>query len=231
MRLVARGLAAGRLKIIPAGLGNLPVQGPVILVARHYHHLFDGVALYSVVQRPVHILVAIEWARNRFVRRLFEWADGAARWPVVVRPEAIRGNAAPFSELDVLHYQRTAFKDSIRLLSEGRVLTVFPEGFPTIDPHFTPKKSVDEILPFRHGFLTICKAAERKTHKRIPLVPVGLRYEGDHPTTVHISFGTPLFIENRASEKTMVRKCEEEVLKLSKIGAASDVSAEVFASK
>ena len=223
MRLIATGLAAGRLNIVPTGLEDLPSQGPVILVARHYHHLFDGVALYSAVPRPLHILVAIDWATNPFVRRFFEWADRLARWPVVVRPEALRSGATQFSEREVLSYQRTAFEDSVKLLTEGRVLAVFPEGFPTVDPHFTPKKSDDEILPFKKGFLRICRAAERNAKQPIPLVPVGLRYEGDHPSTVHIRFGTPLFTTDSLDGKALVRKLEEEVSKLSSRAVALPV--------
>jgi 1-acyl-sn-glycerol-3-phosphate acyltransferase len=39
MRLVAYALAAGRLQLEVKGLPHIPKHGPVLLVARHYHHL------------------------------------------------------------------------------------------------------------------------------------------------------------------------------------------------
>lgn len=52
MRLIARGLAANRLKTVASGLENIPAHGPVLIVVRHYHHLYDGLALFAVLPRP-----------------------------------------------------------------------------------------------------------------------------------------------------------------------------------
>ena len=40
MRLGARALAAGRVEMAATELEYIPTDGPVLLVARHYHHLF-----------------------------------------------------------------------------------------------------------------------------------------------------------------------------------------------
>ena len=53
MRLIARGLAANRLKTVASGLANIPAHGLILIVARHYHHLYDGLALRAVLPRPV----------------------------------------------------------------------------------------------------------------------------------------------------------------------------------
>jgi putative membrane protein len=215
MRLIARTLAARRLKILPAGLENIPAHGPVLFVARHYHHLFDGVALYATVPRPLHIVVATDWAAKPLARKWIEIADRVARWPVVVRSEAIGPNRSSFSKVDIMRYQRVAFRDSVQLLAEGRVLLIFPEGFPNVDPHFTPKESGVPFLPFKDGFLTICKAAEKRIHRLIPIVPVGLRYDGNHPVTVHIAFGKPVTSNGCACRQEFVRRLEERVSWLS----------------
>ena len=64
----------------------------------------------------------------------------------------------------------------LRLLREGRLLVIFPEGYPNIDPHYTPKIHAQEMLPFKSGFAAIAAAAEKRLGASIPLVPVGIRY-------------------------------------------------------
>ena len=45
MRLGARALAVRHVEMAATGLAHIPTDGPVLLVGRHYHHLFDGVVL------------------------------------------------------------------------------------------------------------------------------------------------------------------------------------------
>lgn len=52
IRLGARALAAGQIKITAVGLEPIPENGPVLLIARHYHHLFDGVVLLLSIPVP-----------------------------------------------------------------------------------------------------------------------------------------------------------------------------------
>ncbi|HEX2260577.1 MAG TPA: hypothetical protein VHJ56_03030, partial [Candidatus Binatia bacterium] len=66
IRLGARALAAGQIKITAVGLEHIPADGPVLLIARHYHHLFDGVVLLLSVPRPIHILVTLDWVKNNY---------------------------------------------------------------------------------------------------------------------------------------------------------------------
>ena len=125
MRLGARALAAGRVEMAVTGLEHIPREGPVLLVARHYHHLFDGVVLLLSMPRPIHILVTLDWAKNRYARRLMTLATKMARWPVVLRSDALRAgvNRTPgefFSATDIRRYQRSAISDSVTLLAEGR---------------------------------------------------------------------------------------------------------------
>ena len=71
---------------------------------------------------------------------------------------------------------REAMRQSIQILRDGKVLLVFPEGYPTIDPHPTPKTHDDEILPFQPGFVRIAREAQ---DSGIPLctIPLGFHYE------------------------------------------------------
>ncbi|MBX5458501.1 MAG: carotenoid biosynthesis protein, partial [Thermogemmatispora sp.] len=98
-RLVMRSGAAfllwrRHLRIVVEGGEHLPASGPVIVAARHYHHLYDGCLLLRAIPRPVHILVALDWAGTRWQRRLMELLCALAGWPVILRPERLRASEA-----------------------------------------------------------------------------------------------------------------------------------------
>ena len=223
MRLIARALAAGRLQTIASGVEHVPKKGPTLLVARHYHHLFDGLALYAAVPRQLHILVTLDWAKNTPVRLFIEWATKVGRWPVVLRADAVKRNKndnqrqrRKFISLDdVARYQRRGMRQSVDLLVEGRVLAVFPEGYPNIDPTYTPKAEPDEFLPFKSGFAAIAAAAEKRLSTSIPIIPVGLRYIEGEPWIAHINFGVAIFTENFSSRDLLVKHLERQVRILS----------------
>ena len=192
MRLIARAIAAGRLKTVAEGLHFIPATGPAVIVARHDHHLFDGLALFAVMPRPFHVLVTLDWAQSRLAKEMMLGLTRAARWPALVRADAVRRDTqtgAVFSPSDVLSFQRRALHDSVQLLFEGRVLIVFPEGYPNVDPHYTPKNGADEFLPFKPGFLRIARAAEKRLARKIPLIPAGIRYVRGRPSTAYLRFG------------------------------------------
>src|SRR5260370_38406199 len=92
-RLGARALAAGRVAIAVTGLEHIPPAGPVLLVARHYHYVFDGMVLLVSIPRPIHILGTLGWVKNSWARRLLQLATTMARWPVVLRSDAPRTRA------------------------------------------------------------------------------------------------------------------------------------------
>lgn len=156
------------------GREHLPPTGPVVIVARHYHHLLDGCAIFAAVERPTHIVVGLDWAQGGLARAMGGLCR-AARWPIVYRPPLDGEASAPVSELDRFRAFRTALQESRALLDEGRVLVVFPEGYPNVDPHRTPKEG-EAFLPFQPGVMRIVRTAEAGGN-RIPMVPVGFRYE------------------------------------------------------
>ena len=55
-------------------------QGPALIVARHYHHLYDGLALFAAIHRPFHIVVTLDWVPNQrakfFLKRPIGWPAG-----------------------------------------------------------------------------------------------------------------------------------------------------------
>lgn len=223
MHLIARALAAGRLKTFASGVEHIPAKGPALLVARHYHHLFDGLALYAAIPRRIHILVTLDWARNQLTSTSMQWAARLARWPILLREDALRPgkegkppqSGSVFSLHDVARFRRRALRESVQLLTEGRVLVVFPEGYPNIDPGYTPKSRPDEFLVFKGGFAAIAKAAGDRLAVPLPMIPVGLQYNPGKPWIAHLKFGNPVYWCGFSSRNSLINFIEQEVKKLS----------------
>ena len=120
-----------------------------------------------------------------------------------------------FSLADVERYQRRAFKNSVQLLMDHRVLVVFPEGYPNIDPAYTPKTDNHGFLPFKRGFVAIARAAERRLGASLPIIPTGLQYSAGTTWKAHVRFSEPIKRESFASGNELIRYCEEKVKQLS----------------
>jgi putative membrane protein len=168
---------ARALDLHVAGLEHVPRQGPVILAARHYHHLYDAAAILASLPREVHVLVAVDWLGGGRRLALMRRLAAAACWPIVWRPGA------------AWRFNREGYRSSLELLREERLLLVFPEGYPRIDPRGGPRAASDGFLPFAPGFLALAERAGRA----VPVVPVGLWY-APRPGggwTVWLRFGQP----------------------------------------
>jgi 1-acyl-sn-glycerol-3-phosphate acyltransferase len=219
MRLIAHGLALNRLKTVTHGAENIPARGPALIAARHYHHLFDGLALFAALPRRFHIVVTIDWAENRPAKYFFTILNRLARWPTLLRSEALipcddkRRNF--YTSRDVQRYNRRALKHSVDLLVEGRLLIIFPEGYPNIDPTYTPKTRPDEFLPFKAGFVNIIGAAERRLQRKVPIIPAGLHYHQGTPWIAHLNFGSPIFRDHHRDKKALIETVEQTVKTLS----------------
>jgi 1-acyl-sn-glycerol-3-phosphate acyltransferase len=181
------------------GLECIPRTGPVLLVARHYHHLLDGAVLIRAVPRPIHIVVALDWAANGVQRAVMERACAWAQWPVIVRPSLAHHGGA-YGTHDATRYVRRGLMHAARLLAGGRVVVVFPEGRPAIDPAAPATDGLagcardgDGFLPFAGGFTTIARLAARRGAAGVRVVPVGFRYARcGSRWNVRARFGAPM---------------------------------------
>jgi 1-acyl-sn-glycerol-3-phosphate acyltransferase len=212
-------LAARRIDLRVEGLEHLPATGPAIIAARHFHHFYDGCALVAVVPRPLKILVTLDWMENAAGLRLMRGACQIANCPVVVRSDSLmphdRSTAAR-------RWLLLATRESVELLRAGQLVLVFPEGYPNIDPSFTPKTGDDAFLPFQPGFIRFAALAQRDGITRVPIVPVGLEYQrGDH-WRVTVRFGLPVMRLPEVDVRDQVCAIEEEVRWLSGLEHAPD---------
>lgn len=184
LRAFSRRSLAKKADVRVEGLEFVPRDGPVILAARHVHHQMDGEVLLATIPRPIHLMVAIDWATNPVARTILARACDWARWPTVIRRDS------PFpgkqSERHQQNYQ--ALRMALNLLREGRLVVIFPEGFPNIDNNPTPKNSDDDFLPFQNGFAKLAKLAGRDGQP-VPIVPVGFIYERGERWQITVRFG------------------------------------------
>jgi putative membrane protein len=172
------------------GLAHIPASGPVMLVARHFHHLLDGSVLVRSVPRPVHIVVGLDWAKDARERRWMERACRAAGYPIVLRPPTL-GERPGFGRDELVRYTRSALRDVVGLLRAGRVVLVFPEGYPNVDPAFRRKADDAAFLPFEDGYRRMVAAAERDRITRVAIVPIGFSYRRGARWSIVARIGRP----------------------------------------
>lgn len=216
----SRALSRGRVQVVVEGLEHVPTCGPVMIVARHFHHLYDGCVLLQAVPRRLHILVALDWIKKRWQRPVMEWACAAVEWPALLRLERLgagteTAKGSIYSRGEFRRYLRRAITDAIRLLRNGEVLVVFPEAYPNIDPETSPKKDEQAFLPFRPGFARLVELAEKDGRTGVALIPAGLTYLRDGEWQVTLRFGPPLFRRDYSSTAEAVQALEAQVRALS----------------
>ena len=221
LRGLTEVLARRRVSLSMEGRDLIPRAGPVLIVARHFHYLFDGYALVRVVPRRLHTVVALDWLQVEALRLIIELACGLADWPVLLRGEELKRRSPDghwvYHPIEGRRYLRQVMQATTRLLRAGEVLVIFPEGYPNIDPHPTLKQDLESFLPFQSGFVKMAERAERDGRTRVALVPAGLAYtrERKRAWRVHVRFGQPLFLDDFPSGALALRAIEERVQALS----------------
>jgi 1-acyl-sn-glycerol-3-phosphate acyltransferase len=178
-RPVARRLLLRRYRVRLHRPDHVPAAGPAILAANHIG-LLDGPLLAVFNPRPVHALTKSELFRGRtgrFLRR-------AGQIPV-----------------DRYRSDPRAVRTCLRVLRDGGVVGVFPEG----------RRGDGELHRFHHGaaYLALVTGAPV-----VPAILLGTREPGGgidsvppRGSTLHIVYGEPLQLEQRPWPRTrgMVR--------------------------
>jgi len=193
-------------------VANIPCTGPVLVACRHVHHLDDGVSLLAVFPRPLHIVVALDWATNLAGHAFMRLICTVAQWPVILRHHNARRSA--FTPAQRKRYLQRASREVVALLRKNRVIVMFPEGWPNVDPSWTPKKGVDDKLAFEQGFVRLVALAERGGHPAVAIVPAGLYYPADGRRSVTLRFGEAMFT-NANGRRELLQLIEQRVAELS----------------
>jgi 1-acyl-sn-glycerol-3-phosphate acyltransferase len=221
MRVGSLVIGRRRLKFSVEGVEHIPRSGPVLIAARHFHYFYDGYMLVRTVPRRLHTIVALDWVQMQLLRLLIEWGCFLADWPVILRPEQllehVEGGRWAYQRKDGRRYLRQVMRSAVRLLRSGEVLVVFPEGYPYVDIHPTPKVDPTAFLPFRPGFIKMVEMTERDGLTRVAIVPAGLIYvrERDTHWQATVRFGPALYLDDFASAEEARHAVEVRVQVLS----------------
>ncbi|GAC1473884.1 MAG: hypothetical protein PVSMB5_25810 [Ktedonobacteraceae bacterium] len=216
-------LARRKVQLVVEGLEHVPHSGPVLIASRHFHHLYDGCVLLKAIPRALHIVVALDWVQQPWLRHVMEWACTMADWPIVLRTEQLHEHAVQHSETaagayalnEARSYLRHAIKDSVRLLRQDKVLVVFPEAYPTIDPACAQRNDHDALLPFRPGFARLVERAERDHQTRVAIIPAGLSAVQNGRWQITLRFGPALSRDAYDDTAHLVKAVECQVRALS----------------
>lgn len=204
------------LDLTVEGLDHLPRSGPALIASRHYHHLYDGYVLLARLPRSPHLLVGLDWVRSAPGRHVMEAACRITRWPVVLRGDRPNGVDNRLSGArETRRYLRGALTLGANLLLDGEVLVVFPEGYPNVDPVYTPKRRDDDFLPFRDGYIKIVELAQRRGSPPVAVVPAGFTYTRGPRWQITLRLGPPEYLAGRDDAPRLARAVEEQVHALS----------------
>ena len=124
-----------------------------------------------------------------------KWACAWAGWPVILRSDALRRpdpagvGASAYRPAEVPRYLRRGLGEAAERLLAGRFLVVFPEGYPNVDPVYTPKPDRAAFLPFRPGFARLAVRVQAQIGSPVPIVPAGLAYDLGSRPRLAVRFG------------------------------------------
>jgi uncharacterized membrane protein/1-acyl-sn-glycerol-3-phosphate acyltransferase len=217
MRVGTLFFARRKVTIDAEGLEHIPTSGPTMIAVRHFHWFYDGYALVRTIRRPLHTVVALDWMQSSSLRLVVEYACSLADWPVVLRSEQFRQHADDahwaFDANETRQYLRRVMLNAVRVLRSSSVLVIFPEGYPNIDIHDTPKADLGSFLPFRPGFAKMAELAEKDRHTQVAIIPTGLSYTQLPGKRWHITvrYGPPLRLSDFTSSEQLLLAVEERV--------------------
>lgn len=165
------------IKVEIKGLSNIPAQGPVVLISNHSSN-WDPLILGIYLPRKLSFMAKEELFKTFFLGLIVR-SLGAI--PVK------RGAA-----------DRNAIRKSIKVLEEGKVLSMFPEG---------TRSKTGEVKEFQPGAVMIAYKGNAN------IVPVGLRNTSNIGkglfTKININIGDPIDLNQFGYEKLTGEKLEE----------------------
>ncbi len=162
--------------------GHMPASGPVLLIANHSNSIIDGAVLLAHLPRIPRFLAASTVWDYKPVAPFMDMSGSVK----VFRRQDGRAHEGSLED---------SFAEAARLLADGGVLAVFPEG-----------RTHDglELLPFRTGTARIAAfAEERHGPLDLAIVPLGVDYETKTRLRgrVAFSFGPPVRLAGPDGDK------------------------------
>ena len=167
IRKACAPLLRSRFGLEISGLEGVPAEGPFILAANHHNYL-DGVVLGVAVPRPISFLVMPRVFRASPLHPLFHRRIGSI--PVSLeRPDP------------------GAMKRTLRVLEEGGVVGIFPEGPFSREGRLVPGQPGVAMMALRAG-VPVVPAAISGTYEAL----AGRRFYIPRGRPLTVRFGPPL---------------------------------------
>lgn len=155
-------------------MDNLPLTGPVLLVANHPNSFMDALLIGAYLKRPMHFLARGDAFNNPLLAKLFKAYNMLPVYRISEGKENIEKN---FDTFDACY----------DTLNEGGIVLIFGEGL---------CKNNWDLRPLKKGPARIAQRAWRGNDaaKDLVIVPVGLTYEHFEGAgkSVMLHYGRPI---------------------------------------
>ena len=190
-----------------SGVERLPASGPFILAANHHNYL-DGVVLGAAVPRPIAFLVMPRVYHASPLHPPFHRSVGSI--PVnLERPDP------------------GAIKRALRVLEEGRVIGIFPEGPFSHDGRLVPGQPGVAMIALRSG-VPVVPAAIEGTYEAL----AGRRFYMPRKQPLSVRIGEPMHFGRlrhrrvtHAEREEITRRIMNEIAALLDAGLAPAAAA------
>lgn len=159
-------------KITTHGLSNIPNNKPVILAANHQNALLDALVIAICVKKPVHFMTRADLFKNKIVSKLLRSLN-------LIPIYRMRDGFKELANND------QTFQECYNLLSQNKIILIFPEG-----SHLSERR----LRPLKKGVSRIALEATYSIKKDVFIIPVGINY-GSHTQSgswLNITLDSPI---------------------------------------
>ena len=159
------------------GVENLPKKGAYIIAPKHISNNDAPILVGKLRRNDVFILAKKELFVNGFVKWL-----------------AKKTNVLP---VDRSRHDTSTVKESLKILKNGKVLVIFPEG---------TRKGIEKNKKIHKGAVVLADMAG------VPIIPAGINSTFKLFSKIEINYGEPINFERKKLEKEQIEEMTERLM-------------------